>query len=399
MVFSFSRSHKREFGAVIFVELSNVRLMVFEYLAVSRVRIFFSEKKPLPRYTAPGYSFDKRVATSIASAAYQLLHEFERVMLKKNYAVTPSEIYVLYAPSIAQTSTERIYLENKKTKAAVSQETLQTLLKEGEQRAILRMRENVKKETVPFPKQAVIERALTELTIDGYPVHDVFSKEFRDFSALISIVTIPEMLLLVVTDACHSIFRKATLFHKVSVSETITALRDLEKMPDRFFCALLFQDFSVFMYVGTHDMSKQLLLSNGAKHIESGLAKSLSSSRTVMMSYAALAREDKLHGTSQSRLKKALQEAAQNWYFDAVKAKQNMSDLLVLPKTLYVVPSGEIDEMVLATLTESGNTTNVDFQIQVLSKKQIQNIEVTEHVSAGAEDLLLIAWILVHRGT
>ena len=118
-----------------------------------------------------------------------------------------------------------------------------------------------------------------------------------------------------------------------------------------------------------------------------------------MMSYAALAREDKLHGTSQRRLKKALQEAAQNWYFDAVKAKQNMSDLLVLPKTLYVVPSGEIDEMVLATLTESGNTTNVDFQIQVLSKKQIQNIEVTEHVSAGAEDLLLIAWILVHRGT
>lgn len=388
MSFLFSRRVKRELEAALLVEFSSVRMLVFERLQEGSVRIFYSEDKSLPRHSADITA--RQRATLTASATYQLFHDFESSFRKKGYEnASIRNTTFFYAPPLAKHSNERVIMKNSETKATLTEQDLGAVFAEAEKQSLTLLKEISKKSGSSYEKHEVIDRKISEINLDGYPVSDFLLKPYTEFSALVSLSAVPEHLTEKLADACHAVFRKSHISHKSSVLAILETLRLLRLVPERFLCSAVFSSHSTLMYVGSEHQSDLALFDCGSKYLSSSLSKRLSSSKTVVESYASLYENGKLHGESQTHFIDAIKGPGQEWLAGALKARHDITKLFMLPKTLYIVPSGRIDSIILAAVpVKTGDQQ--DLEPHLISRDSFGAVEVSDHVIAGVMDIILV---------
>lgn len=390
MSFPFSSSPKREYGCSVLVCENGVSLVIYEKLAQNQAKVFYAKNLHMP-HQKKGTS--RQLGSLISSSVYHLLHDFEQEMRKKErFDVTLSNISFFYAPPLSFAATEEVESQNEKT-AELNEQVLASLLKSAEESFIGRFKEVGVRADDVSARYSVIERRIANPKLEGYPVSEYLERPFNHFSALVSFAAVPSFLVKKLTDVCHSIFRNSSVYHKSVMYSVLDDISSSESGQVLLLGALL-PDNSVLAYSKHAAPLSHSVFDGGEEHLVAHVAHTLSVTKSVVHSYVTLYREKKLHGESETRFANALDSAREFWAKSMVTAYQTMSELFMLPKTITLIPSGGLSEIVFTKAVTSDDSQS--YLINTVGKEHYPNIGCIEHLTISPLEALLINRSLAH---
>jgi len=388
----FSQVNKgREFGATVLVGTHTVRLSVFERLPEKKARVFFSATTHLQRQ-----AHRTNLESHLASALYRLLHDFESSMRKAGHSgATPQDIFIFYAPPVAVSATSQVRVQASEKTPELDGDVLASLIADAEKEFRSRVKNEAKAKGMLTYELETIERNISQTLLDGYPVTSYFSRPFREFSARVSLTGIPKKLAGKLSDACHSIFRESKVYHRECVSAVLSAVARTRATSEHFLCAIVFPDISVLALSQKGHLVGQVSFENDGERMALGLSRLLASTKITALSYARLFAEGKLHGESESHFRKALGDISEKWTGDALQACSELSESLLLPKTIYVVPSGTLDGTVLKNVPADRKDSSSETRFAFLPKDIFKEIlESSSHASMETLDNILVMQVV-----
>jgi len=386
-----SHSHNREYGCALLVCEHAVSLLSYELLHGSKTRVFYAHSMRVPQ-TQDGVA--SKHSSSVSSAVYQLLRAFDEEMRKKGrLGIKIKHITVYYAPPLSFTATEEVSLRSKEHDV-VNEQFLTTVMRDAEKSFLSRLGGPNSSPVAKTSRNTIIERHISRPSIDGYPIGEYLGRAFKEFAALISFSSISTVLSQKIADVCHSIFRDSEISHQSTVNSILSAVRRLKTEEDNFLLAAILPDISFLIYVSGSVPLTHLTFGGGEQRLEANMARSLSVTKQVARSYTKLHLDSKLHSQSEVNYLASLKEVFGLWADEAMKAYKNISEIYMLPKTIRVVTSGEIGEVMCRN--HVFEYENQSYLFKAIVSGEIKTVERTGGFPVTVLDYLLVDEALNH---
>lgn len=377
----------RTYGCTVLVYEHSVSLLVYETLLEEKIRIFYSCSKHvqrLPKKRSHGQS------ASIPPAIYQLLHTFESEMRKKErVGFHVKEAAIFYAPPLVYEAAEEISSQSK-AEQILNEKILASLLQKAK-KSFSEHLENTKKERklpADSSQGVIIEQLLAKPSINGYPVREYLGRTFREFSALVSLASIPSSLMQGITDVVHSVFRGAEVRHHSVMYSMLAALQQKKQESSNFVVCGILSDVSLLLYASGPAPIIHSIFDGGERHFIANLAHRLSVSNAVAQSYTEMYLENKMHDDSKERFSSSLKYAFEFWFKDLHSSYQSMNEVYMLPKTILVIPSGAFGQLICQKC--SPEYSEHGYVLSTLTPEDFSSVQHTESVSLSTLDCILV---------
>ncbi len=369
-----------------------VSLIVYETLAKNRARVFYSKYLRTQRR---GNNETQKSEVVLSSAVYRLLHEFEQDMMRKERrTISIQYLTFFYAPPFSFSAAEEIsaHCDEKKQ---LNEIILLDLLRNAENTFYGRLTNGGIDKKNAASRYTIIEKRISSAMIEGYLVNDYLGRLFCDFSARVSFTSVPTSLVLRLTDSCHSIFRKASIHHSSVAHASLAVLSSLYPSNSSFLFSVVLSNLSFLTYAQNNASICEVIFDGGEDHALANLSSALSVTKTVASSYINMFRNKKLHDKSEEYFVKALSVSLDAWLKDLVFAYQGISEMFMLPKSILVVPSGNVCGLALQQNYISSDKF-MGYNLNVVDIGRFSNVESTENVLISPLDALLTEAAFAH---